>query len=491
MNMRSQRVLMDRITEDDGFNAAETILSCVLADNELLKECTLEPEDFEEELHQIVFREASRLIHAGHGASAIALKPSVPKELVGVKFTPAQYLVNLAVNGTNPETKARFDVSVETVKAVSLARAMVKEGAHLTEIGREGHNALTLLEEYELLEARFKERLARLHGLKSVGVSGNHAFTAAIAQAESAMQGSDDAGIDCGLEPVRQLIGRLMPGHLIVIGGATKQGKSALARQLAMGAMRNGAAVLDYSGEMDSEELARRELARISKVSATQQMSGQLSAEELRQVRQAQVELSRMEWRIIDQRRTVEQLCREAESFAKRHPRMVLIVDSVTLFEHDRETRRMEKFQFAEYTTDRLKALARKTRCTVIALSQLKKNTFVVERQYNKAPTVKTYRNVVARRPKASDLYGSCERDADHVIIPFNPMPILEDIEPAEGSDEHILWEEVVREYKGHAEIILAISRHRPPSRRNVQWVGEITSFLPVARQGYDQQRMF
>lgn len=470
----------------DATEEEQALLGAALINNAALDHLptTFSAEFFGEEIHRKIFRAMVELRALGQSFNPVSLKMKLNDVELVKGLTVSQYLARLAAEAVNVVSAPDFAAAVTDV---SVRRDMVSlaDGVARTAFDRE----LSLADEIDAAKARLEELQARLAGGEGIGVSGSEAFSHAVEHAARAMGGTDDAGIDCGLEPVRQLIGRLMPGQLIVIGGASKQGKSALARQLGIGSARDGAAVLDYSGEMDSEELARRELARISKITATQQMMGGLSQSELQRLRQAKAELDRLQWHIIDRRRTVEQLCREFESFAKRNKRAVLIVDSVTLFDLDRDTRKFSKYEFAEYATDRFKALARKTGCPVIALAQLKKNTFAVERQYNKNVTVKTFRNVVARRPRASDLYGACERDADHVIIPFNPWPILQEIEPAEGSDEHIFWEEVVNEYQGRAEIILALSRHRTPDRRQVRWEGETTSFLP--KNEYSQERMF
>lgn len=464
----------------------QALLGAALIQNDALDAipATFSADFFGEEVHRKIFRVMLELKAAQKPFNPVTIKMRLNDVELVKGLTVSQYLARLASEAVNVVNIPDFAFAV---MEASVRRDMLSltDGVQSAAYEREA----SLSDELDAAKSMIEELHNRLTGGDSIGVMGEEAFAKAVDHASKAAGGSDDAGIDCGLEPVRQLIGRLMPGQLIIIGGATKQGKSALARQLGMGAMRDGAAVLDYSGEMDSEELARRELARISGVTATQQMMGGVTASELQRLRQAKAELDRMSWHIIDRRRTVEQLCREFVAFAKRHKRAVLIVDSVTLFEVDRDTRKLQKYEFAEYATDRLKALARETEGSVIGLSQLKKNTFVIERQYNKAPTVKMYRNVVARRPRASDLYGSCERDADHVIIPYNPWPILQEIEPAEGSDEHVFWEEVVDEYRGRAEIILAISRHRQPDRRQVRWDGSITSFLPM--NDYAQERMF
>lgn len=470
----------------DTTDQEQALLGAILVNNEAMDAIptTFSPEFFAEEIHRKIYRAMAELRAMGKKFNPVTLKMKLNDVELVKGMTVSQYLARLAREAVSVVNVPDFAFVVTEV-SVRRDMAALADGVSRMAFEREA----SLADEIDAVRSRLEELQTRLSGGEGIGVTGEEAFSHAVEHAARAIGGSDDAGIDCGLEPVRQLIGSMMPGHLLVIGGAPKQGKSALARQLGIGAARDGADVLDYSGEMDSEELARRELARISKITATQQLTGGLSQSDLQRLRQAKAELDRLSWHIIDRRRTVEQLCREFEAFSKRSKRAVLIVDSVTLFDVDRETRRLSKYEFAEYATDRLKALARKTRRPVIALAQLKKNTFAVERQYKQAVTVKTFRNVVARRPRASDLYGACERDADHVIIPFNPWPILQEIEPAVGSDEHILWEGVVDEYQGRAEIILALSRHRTPDRREVVWDGPTTSFLP--KNQYQQRELF
>jgi replicative DNA helicase len=473
---RDERQLHFGAELPDAIQPEQALLGALLVNNDAFGSipATFSADFFAYEEHRKIFCAMSELRDAGKRLNPVTIKMRLNDVEVFRGVTISQYLANLAAEAVSIVNAEDF---VDAIVDNSARRDMVSMASALRSAAYE--RELQLIDQIEAAEARLAELHARLAGGDRVWTDGATAFANAIQHAALAMTGSDNAGVECGFGPVSQLIGKLMPGQLIIIGGGTKQGKSALARQIAIGAARNGAAVLDYSGEMDHEELARRELARISKVPATHQLTGGLSDNDLRRLRQAKSELDRLPWNIIDRRRTLEQLCREFETFAKRHPQAVLVVDSVTLFELDRDTRKLSKYEFAEYATDRLKALARKTGTTVIALSQLKKNTFAVEKQFNRSVTVKTFRNVVARRPRASDLYGACERDADHVLIPYNPMPILQEIEPAEGSDEHVFWEEVVDEYQGRAEIILALSRHQPPDRRQVRWHGETTSFLP------------
>src|SRR5690606_6154315 len=102
----------------------------------------------------------------------------------------------------------------------------------------------------------------------------------------------------------------------------------------------------------------------------------------------------------------------------------------------------------------------------IIAAAQLKKNTFeITDRKMDR----KTFETAISRRPKYSDIFGSVEKDANHVIIPFRAEPILQELEPAEATDAHAVWEEVMETVRGKAEIILALSRHtRWPQRKDV-----------------------
>jgi replicative DNA helicase len=163
------------------------------------------------------------------------------------------------------------------------------------------------------------------------------------------------------------------------------------------------------------------------------------------------------------------------------------IIDHIGLVERDRETAKLSETEFGPFVTRRLKMIANRLRLPIVAAAQLKKNTFAIEdRKMSRA----TYLQAIGRRPKYADIYGSCEKDANHVIIPYRAEPILQELEPSEGSDLHPIWEEVMSTVRGKAEIIVALSRHtRWPQRKEVEWSGPRTMFLDAAQQ--QQGRMF
>lgn len=64
------RKQFDRITEQDAFEAEQVFLACTFANNTLIAESGIEPEDFSEEYHQMLFREAQELASTGQPVNA-------------------------------------------------------------------------------------------------------------------------------------------------------------------------------------------------------------------------------------------------------------------------------------------------------------------------------------------------------------------------------------------------------------------------------------
>ena len=160
-----------------------------------------------------------------------------------------------------------------------------------------------------------------------------------------------------------------------------------------------------------------------------------------------------------------------------------IVIDHVGLLSWSKEYARKDEWEQSQIATRELKAIYEDLGVPGMSLVQLKKNTFAADTRGNFSSRM---RDAVNRRPKYTDMMGAVERDADHVIIPFNARPILAGLEPEQGSDDHILWEGKMQEHEKKAEIILALSREQQfPQRRDVEWHGETTSFGPafVGRQ--------
>jgi hypothetical protein len=113
------------------------------------------------------------------------------------------------------------------------------------------------MDDFEALKAKFDDVSRALNGEETTKTLAGAARSALDSTAK-AYQGRAVTGIDYGVKPFMDKVGPFMPGQLIVIGGATKQGKSSLIEQIVAGAAINGHPVWINSGEMKAEELALR-----------------------------------------------------------------------------------------------------------------------------------------------------------------------------------------------------------------------------------------
>jgi len=466
--------------------AEQALLGAILVNNDAFHEVAargLEDYHFSEAIHAEIYSACGKVIEAGGRAYPVTVKSYLPEMMVG-GMTVAQYLARLTVEAVSIVNAPDF---ASTIILEWSRRECIACGAHFQEAGRLIKDEGTLLEEIKAVSDRLDAARVRLSGGSVLGQSFADFAAQSLQATADAMAGKVTVGIEYGFPALHQLIGPMRPGTFIVIGGMTKHGKSSVAQQVARGAAEKGHSVLYYSGEMSKLEILQRELARDTGISTDDQARGRLSDRDLERLTVSMKTISKLPITVQDKRMSLDMFCRAAKSFANRSKTVPLIIaDSILLFDRAKSEFRMSKVEYAEYASDRLKALAREIDAVVIALAQLKKNTIERDRRASVKRDAAFYTNLVGQRPAASDIYGSVEKDTDHVILVFNPEVILLDCEPAEGTEEHLAWEEVLAKSVGRAEIKLALSRSAEwPRLRNVRWDGRRHHFSFPS----DQQR--
>jgi replicative DNA helicase len=462
----------------NNLEAEQALLGAILVNNRCFEHLPneLEPRHFYEPLHRQIFEVARDLMLADKIANPVTIKTFLPDGKVG-DMTVSQYLAALAGSAVTIVNAKDY---AKQIMLLTIGRETIGFGEVAQQVGfnvASMNEELTYLDQAEGLRDQLDNLIRAARGEENRRRTLAEAADASIGHSADAMSGKGLTGIDHGFAPLMSLIGPLTPGHLIVIGGATKQGKSSLIEQIMAGSAVNGHPVWVYSGEMTGEELASRALSRISDIQAWRQVEGKISEPELDKLysasRQARQWMKNIH--IEDKSMTLAQIGREVERFAKKYPNSMAVVDHIGLIERDKNSARMSEQEFGPMATQALKMTARKASVPVVAAAQLKKNTLVQE---DRKVTESTFMQAMSRRPKYTDLIGACEKDANHVVIPFRAEPILQELEPTEGSDLHNTWERLMKQVRGRAEIRLAISRHRTwPQRREVGWNGPKTMF--------------
>lgn len=458
--------------------AEQCLLGALMIRNDALTAIpsTFSSDHFYEPLHRRIYDEIVRIVATGKIAHPVTLKASVDDGRPVGNMTISQYMASLAANAVNIVGIPGYAAAI-TFSA--MRRAMISVASHAEEMGYDCGEELAFMEQAEALKAQF-DRIMRGLDVDDEMTLADAAETALDATAD-AYRGKGDIGVDYGFAPLKNLIGPALPGQLIVIGGGTKQGKSSLIEQMCMGAALNGHPIWIYSGEMQGPELAHRALSRITDIQAWRQQQGRVKDAEYEKLLQAKRNAETWQSRIVirDKPMTMPQIERAVENFSKRHPGGMAVIDHIGLVARDKATERMTPQDFGPFVTRSSKMLANKAGVPIIAAAQLKKNTFVAgEQSLNR----KAFMQAINRRPKASDLAGACEQDANHVICPFRAEPILEEMKPSESADSFGDWTSVMETVKDKAEIILALSRHtKYPDRREVGWDGPKTAFVDKA----------
>jgi replicative DNA helicase len=177
--------------------------------------------------------------------------------------------------------------------------------------------------------------------------------------------------IRTGLRAVDKALGGLALGELIVIGGWSGHGKSALACQLALtpALASDPIPVAIISLEMRREVIVERLMANVAGVSIARLRRGGLHDDEVRRVARHSRELVDAPLHICDQVHTIGEVLAESRRLIRRRGVRVLVIDYLQIVRSPADRRHLQ----LEEITSSLLGLAVNEGVAVIAASQLRK----------------------------------------------------------------------------------------------------------------------
>jgi len=441
----------------------------------------LEPEHFYEPFLGRIFKVMGELIKQGKIAAPITIKPFIPwddqvpnaYDDEGRPVTVGKMVARAAAILSMPP--ASILQRAQTIKNMWKLRTMVS-------------NAQSLIDACYAMDVDTspndigESAISKINGILSSGseVYGAVSFGAALDEAlddtDRAYRGKKGTGVSYRFRPVEELIGPMCGGQLIILGGATKQGKSALAGQLAMGAASEGYPVWFYSGEMSAKELAMRENSRETNVTVNRQKRGKVTENDFERLMSYR-DTNRDKPIYIQQKKlTLEQIEERLRHFVSKKGKGLAFIDHMGLIDRGKGQEKLADWEFGQIVTAKLKQIARDLDIPIVGCAQLKKNVFA---DYKPTVNEKFFHSLLAKKPRYSDLIGAIERDADHVLIPFRPVVFLKEHEPSKMSDLHELWQDLVEQNEDKAKIFLALSRESQwPRDVECGWHGPTTSFV-------------
>lgn len=268
---------------------------------------------------------------------------------------------------------------------------------------------------------------------------------------ERAMNKGSITGLTTGYDDLDRMTSGLQRSDLILLAARPSMGKTALALNIAMNAVKTGASVALFSLEMSKEQYVQRIISMESMVDSSKLRTGNLDDEDWTRLISTMSTISSYNVFIDDTAAiSVFELMSKCRRLKIEKGLDLIVIDYLQLMSDG--TNSSNRQQEISNISRGLKALAREMDCPVIALSQL-----------SRAPELRQ-----DHRPIMSDLResGAIEQDADIVLMLYR--------------DEYYFKEE--SEKKGITDVIIAKQRNGPVGTVELAWIGQYTKFGNIQR---------
>ena len=158
-------------------------------------------------------------------------------------------------------------------------------------------------------------------------------------------------------------------GDLVIVAGATSQGKSTLASTIMFNMAMAGVPVADYSLEMSAKQVTARMMARLTQVSSSTTLYGKLSDQEYKQVYDGSLSMKKLPIYFDEKNKTsFVNMCSSIRRMVKRYGVKVVFIDYLQILANGSRDNR--ESLIGDMARD-LKRLAVEENICVCALSQL------------------------------------------------------------------------------------------------------------------------
>lgn len=465
--------------------AEQQVIGSVLMNNKAyLVTDFLKREHFFEPIHQQIWQIIQGMIEADNLASPITVKAHLPADQKVGDMSMAQYMASLAAEAL-PGSMAGGAAAHLVSLWLRRQQIYVCETAVNACMSPDYDRTSSELLATTIADLSDLQTIADRHG-GDRSVTMAEALSASLDATALAYQGGKVAGYDTGLGFMNEITGPWLPGQYIIIGAATKMGKSSLAMQCALG-IATQAPVLYFSFEMNAALLAGRILSSRTGIGTLRQRRADISEQEYEKLTSAAAGLQGAEnLHIYPHRMSIEDIAQKAKWFKKRHGELgAVFVDHLGILGQSKAARGNSDWELAAHASPIMKEMAEDLDCVTIGLSQvLKENPAYGISRAKEEDSMNAKIAACMVKPHAGMLKGPAGNDADHVIMPFRAEANLSKIEPAKDSAGYLIWEDAMREQKGKAQIVLTLSRESQwPKTRNVIWDGPATEFRTIENE--------
>ena len=443
----------------NNYEAEQAVLGCALIDSEatLLIVSNLDEIDFYNEVHRNIFSAIKKLFKETSPVDFVSVTDALEKEGLANLAGGISYVSSLTTIVPSSAGCAHY---IEILKRDSVLRQLIQTSGKIIEqaySSDSGTNLIGVAEKaiYDIAEKGQSGSLEKI----------DKAVEKVIENFEQIhKQGGGVHGLKTGFYQIDKATNGLQNSDLIILAARPGVGKTSLAMNIVTNAAINSKAKCAvFSLEMGREQLARRMLCSIAKVSMAKGLRGELDSVEWNKIWKAKEKFETAEIYIDDNSmNTPSQVLSKCRKLKREKGLDLIVIDYIGLMKSDEKTDNRQN-EVASISRQ-LKILAKDINVPVITLCQLNR---AVEQQEGK--------DGKPRKPVLSDLResGSIEQDADMVWFIHRDMTRNEI-----DKDEN-------KNYT--AEVIIAKFRNGQPGSVYLGWDGSRTSFVNLERDANEQ----
>lgn len=356
----------------------------------------------------------------------------------------AAYLAALVMQHGVTSTSIEWHAAI--VRDKWFLRELIVTGSEIQGSGYEGQEDVSAA--LEAAESKIFRLTAQRHGASGF-LSTGQLVSDTLATISHALESDGRLiGLPSGYRKLDSLTGGFRPGHLVIVGGRTSHGKTALAMNIVEHlAVDQGLPVGVFSLEMSAEELMTRLLCCRAQVDLRALREGTLEPAEFPRLTTVAADLRKAPLHIDPTPGlTISQLRSRARRLVAQHQVKLLVVDYLQLVRAPSKKADINRTWEVADVSAGLKGLAKELSIPI-----------VVGAQINRDPEKRS-----DGKPRLADLResGAIEQDADVVILVHRP-PLYKMDAP-----------------ETQAVFILAKQRNGPTGEVEVEFIKEHTRFI-------------
>lgn len=429
--------------------AEQTVLASALLDHTAVEKIInlLDVEDFYYEANMEIFESIKNVTMQNIPVDALTVSEELKKREKLDYVGGFEYLARLTENII---TSKNVEAYCNIIKEKSTLRKLISASNEIIEKGYKENDEVQKI--IELAETRIFA-ISQNRNTNSFFEIKDVLLEVFNQLEERAMNKGSLTGITTGYEDLDRMTAGLQRSDLVLIAARPSMGKTALAVNIAINAVKTGVSVALFSLEMSKEQYVQRIISMESMVESGKLRSGNLDDEDWNRLLSVMSVISNYKIHVDDTASiTLFEMMSKCRRLKLEKGLDLIIIDYLQLMSGSGKNSNNRQQEISDISRG-LKAMARELNCPVVALSQL-----------SRAPELRT-----DHRPIMSDLResGAIEQDADVVMMLYR--------------DEYYNKEE--SEKKGIAEIIITKQRNGPVGTVELAWISQYTKFGNIQKQ--------